>query len=88
MRSFTTGPYNAPTISGAAAVGVVYGIADTFALWERAGGRPGFNVGYQDSRRLLDVLGKGQPVKVNLKMESEMRSGLKTESVLGTLPGH
>jgi len=72
---------------GAAAVGVVYGIADNFALWERAGGRPGFNVGYQDSRRLLDVLGKGQLVKVNLKMESEMRSGLKTASVLGTLPG-
>jgi hypothetical protein len=72
---------------GAAAVGVIYGIADNFALWERSGGRPGFNIGYQDGKRLLEVLGRGQPVKVNLKMESEMRSGLKTASVLGTLPG-
>lgn len=72
---------------GAAAVGVVYGIADNFALWERAGGRPGFNIGYQDSRRVIDLLGRGQAVKVNLKMDSEMRSGLKTASVLGTLPG-
>src|SRR5262249_50777908 len=34
-----------------------------------------------------ELLGKGQPVTVTLKMTSEMRSGLKTASVLGTLPG-
>jgi len=73
--------------SGAAAVGVVYGIADNFALWERAGGRPGFNVGYEDGKRIREMLGKGQPVRVNLKMDSEMHEGLKTASVLGTLPG-
>jgi hypothetical protein len=72
---------------GAAAVGIVYGIADNFALWEGSGGRPGFNVGYEDGKVLREMLGKGQTVKVNLKMDSEMRPGLKTASVLGTLPG-
>jgi hypothetical protein len=73
--------------NGAAAVGVVYGIADNFALWERAGGRPGFNVGYEDGKRLRELLGQGRSVRVNLNMTSEMREGLKTASVLGTLPG-
>jgi hypothetical protein len=73
--------------NGAAAVGVVYGIADNFALWERAGGRPGFNVGYEDGKRIRELLGQGRPVRMNLKMDSEMREGLKTASVIGTLPG-
>ena len=72
---------------GAAAVGIVYGIADNFALWEGARGGPGFNVGFQDGRMLRELLGKGQPVKVTLRVTSEMRSGLTTASVLGTLPG-
>jgi hypothetical protein len=73
--------------NGAAAVGIVYGISDNFAVWEGSGGRPGFNVGYEDGKILREMLGKGQPVKVNIKMNSEMRAGLKTASVLGTLPG-
>ncbi|HYL35652.1 MAG TPA: M28 family peptidase [Bryobacteraceae bacterium] len=72
---------------GAAAVGIVYGISDNFAVWEGSGGRPGFNVGYQDGKRLRDLLGNGQPVRVKIQLESEMRPGLKTASVLGTLPG-
>ena len=32
-------------------------------------------------------MGEGQPVSVKFKMTSEMRAGLKTASVLGTLPG-
>lgn len=72
---------------GAAAVGIIYGIADNFALWEGARTGPGFNVGFDDGRVLRELLGKEQPVKVKLKMTSEMRSGLKTASVLGTLPG-
>jgi hypothetical protein len=31
---------------GAAAVGIVYGISDNFAVWQRTGDGPGFNVGY------------------------------------------
>lgn len=72
---------------GAAAVGVVYGIADNFALWERAGGKPGFNVGYEDGKRLRDLLGEGKPVRVHLAVQSEMQQGLKTASVIGVLPG-
>jgi hypothetical protein len=72
---------------GAAAVGIIYGIADNFALWEGTRTGPGFNVGFEDGKVLREALGKEQPVKVTLKMRSEMRPGLKTASVLGTLPG-
>lgn len=72
---------------GAAAVGIVYGIADNFALWEGARTGPGFNVGFEDGKVLREMLGKGEPVKVKLKVAGEMKSGLKTASVLGTLPG-
>lgn len=72
---------------GAAAVGVVFGISDNFSIWQSTGGRPGFNVGFADSKTIRDQIGEGQTVKVKLRVESEMRSGLKTASVLGTLPG-
>jgi hypothetical protein len=72
---------------GAAAVGIIYGVADNFALWEGTRTGPGFNVGFEDGKVLRELLGKEQPVKVTLKMTSEMKSGLKTASVLGTLPG-
>lgn len=72
---------------GAAAVGLMFGVSDNFAIWQATTGRPGFNVGFEDGKILRDLLGQGQPVKVSFKMTSEMRSGLKTASVLGTLPG-
>jgi len=73
---------------GAAAVGFVFGLSDNFAIWQGgAPGRPAFNVGWEDGRVLRDLLGAGQPVKVRMKMTSEMQSGLKTASVIGTLPG-
>ena len=72
---------------GAAAVGIIYGVADNFALWEGARTGPGFNVGFEDGKVLRELLGKEQPVKVTIKLNSEMKSGLKTASVLGTLPG-
>ena len=74
--------------AGAAAVGMMYGISDNFTLWElRTQGKPGFCVGYEDGRAILDRIGKGQTVKVKIALESEERAGLKTASVLGTLPG-
>lgn len=74
--------------AGAAAVGMMYGISDNFALWElRTQGRPGFCVGYEDGRVILDRIGKGETVKVKLTLDAEERTGLKTASVLGTLPG-
>ncbi len=73
---------------GAAAVGQVYGISDNFSLFElRTQGRPGFSVGYEDGKVLRDLIGQAQQVKVRLKLDAEERSGLKTASVLGTLPG-
>ena len=72
---------------GAAAVGIVYGISDNFAVWQRTGDGPGFNVGYADGMRLRDRLGRGQRVTVRLQMESEMLAGLSAASVWGTLPG-
>ena len=73
---------------GAAAVGQVYGISDNFALFElRTNGRPGFSIGYEDGKVLRELIGQGQTVKVRLKLDAEERSGLKTASVLGTLPG-
>ena len=44
---------------GAAAVGIIYGIADNFALWEGTRTGPGFNVGFEDGRVLRELLGKG-----------------------------
>jgi len=74
--------------AGAAAIGMMYGISDNFALWElRTQGKPGFCVGYEDGRVILDHIGKGETVKVKIALESEERAGLKTASVLGTLPG-
>jgi hypothetical protein len=72
---------------GAAAVGIVFGISDNFAIWQPTGGRPGFNLGYEDGMKIRELIGKGQPVKVRLQLDAEMRQGLKTASVLGTLPG-
>ena len=40
---------------GAAAVGVIFGISDNFAIWQSSGRRPGFNLGFQDGRKVLDL---------------------------------
>jgi len=67
---------------GAAAVGIVYGISDNFAVWQRTAGRPGFNLGYRDGLMLRDLLGEGERVTVNLQMRSEVVSGLQASSGL------
>ncbi len=72
---------------GAAAVGIVFGISDNFAVWQRTGDGPGFNVGYEDGMRLRDMLGRGERVTVRLVVDSEMVPGLTAASVWGTLPG-
>jgi Peptidase family M28 len=72
---------------GAAAVGLIFGISDNFAMWPATGGRPGFSVGFEDGKVLRDLLGAGQDVRVKLDLQSEMRPGLTTASVFGSLPG-
>ena len=44
---------------GAAAVGIVFGISDNFAIWQAAGGRPGFNLGYEDGMKIRELIGQG-----------------------------
>ena len=74
--------------AGAAAIGMMYGISDNFTLWElRTAGKPGFCVGYEDGRLILDRIGRGETVTVKIALDSEERAGLTTASVLGTLPG-
>jgi hypothetical protein len=83
---------------GAAAVGVVYGISDNFSIWqglnESGGGQPatrasipGFFMGWEDGRAVRELIGQGQPVRVQLKLAVDERTGLKSQSVVGTLPG-
>lgn len=74
--------------NGAAAVGVVYGISDNFSIWQRVEGGAGFNLGYEDGKVLRERLGRGETVKVRYRIDSEMREGLKTAHVWGTLPGN
>ena len=84
----TEGAVQRALSAGAVAVGLMYGISDNFTLWElRTQGKPGFCVGYEDGRKILDLIGKGQTVKVKIALDAEEKSGLKTASVLGTLPG-
>ena len=72
---------------GAAAVGIVFGISDNFAIWQSTAGRPGFNLGYDDGMKIRELIGKGETVKVKMHLDAEMRQGLKTANVVGTLPG-
>ena len=72
---------------GAAAVGIVYGISDNFAVWQRTGDQPGFNLGYADGVRLREMLGTGDTVTVNLNYRSELVTDRSGDSVLGVLPG-
>jgi hypothetical protein len=72
---------------GAAAVGIVYGISDNFAIWQDTRGNPGFNLGYEDGMRLRDMLGRGERVTVRLELQAEEVEGLTAASVWGTLPG-
>ncbi len=74
---------------GAAAVGIIYGVSDNFALWQGLGQGvtiPGFFIGFEDGKVLRELLGEGA-VQANLRLDVEMRQGLTSASVWGTLPG-
>lgn len=72
---------------GAAAVGIIFGVSDNFAIWQRVTAGPGFNLGYSDGMRLRELLGSGERVTVRYVMESEMVEPLPAAHVWGTLPG-
>ena len=71
---------------GAAAVGIIYGISDNFAVWQRTQG-PGFNLGFEDGVKLRDRLGAGEKVSINLDYQTHTVANQTGDSVLGTLPG-
>ena len=48
---------------------------------------PGFFMGWEDGRRLRDLIGTGARVMVDASLDVEMRENLSSPSVFGTLPG-
>lgn len=48
---------------------------------------PVFSLGRQDGDSLRGLIERGQPVKVRLKLDVDMKEGLKSASVWGMLPG-
>ena len=48
---------------------------------------PGFFMGFEDGRTLRDLVATGQPVTVSARAETEIRAGLSSPSIYGTLPG-
>jgi hypothetical protein len=90
-----TGSIRRAQEQGAAAIFVVYGISDNWAIWQSlgAGGAgdasraPGFYMGFQDGSAVRDLIGSGAPVRVKISLDVENRSGLTATNVYGTLPG-
>jgi len=80
--------------AGAVALIGIWGYYDNYAVWQSLGRTvysadvriPGFWVGFEDGRLLRDQLAAG-PTRVKLRLTTEMRRGLKTQSVYATLPG-
>ena len=48
---------------------------------------PGFFMGFEDGRRLRDMVATGEPVRITATLDTEIREGLSSPSVFGTLPG-
>ena len=87
------GAFKRANDAGAAAIIGVWGYFDNMAVWQGLGGGfnspnfpPGFFVGFEDGKKLRDLIGAG-PVKVSMKLQTEMRPNLKSVSIYGTLPG-
>jgi hypothetical protein len=79
--------------AGAAAILAVWGYYDNMTAWQGLGGGfssnnfvPGFFLGFEDGRKLRNLIGAG-PVKLKLRLQTEMRPNLKSVSIYGTLPG-
>jgi len=80
--------------AGAVALIGIWGYYDNYAVWQSLGRTvysadvniPGFWLGFEDGKLLRDQLAAG-PTRVSLRLTRDMRSGLKTQSIYGTLPG-
>jgi len=80
--------------AGAAALIGIWGYYDNYSVWQSLGRTvysadvkiPGFWLGFEDGKLLRDQIAAG-PTRVKVKLTTEMRPGLKTQSVYGTLRG-
>jgi len=80
--------------AGAVALIGIWGYYENYAVWQSLGRTvysadvkiPGFWLGFEDGKLLRDQLAAG-PTRVKLRLSTEMRNGLKTQSVYGTLRG-
>jgi hypothetical protein len=88
------GAFKRASDAGAAAVICIWGYYDNMAVWQGlnggfsspASGPPGFFMGFEDGKKLRDLIAAG-PVKLNVRLQTEMRPHLKSTSIYGTLPG-
>ena len=61
---------------------------DGTARYSRAQvGTPGFFMGFEDGRRLRDMVAPGETVQITATLDTEIREGLRSPNVFGTLPG-
>ena len=80
---------------GAAAVIIVLGIPGNFTtqLWGSGGEGPDltkvpwFSVGLEDGTAVRELIERGAPVKLRMRLAIESRTGLKPSAVFGVLPG-
>jgi hypothetical protein len=81
---------------GAAAVIIVLGIPGNFTtqLWGSGGEGPDltrvpwFSVGLEDGTAVRELIERGAPVKLRMRLAIESRTGLKPSAVFGVLPGN
>ena len=50
-------------------------------------GTPGFFMGFEDGRRLRDMVAPGETVRITATLDTEIREGLRSPNVFGALPG-
>jgi hypothetical protein len=79
--------------AGAAAILVVLGVPGNVTN-EPAGGQttapasvPVFTIGNQDGTAIREMIERGQAPRIKVRLQIEMRTGLKSASVFGVLPG-
>jgi Peptidase family M28 len=81
---------------GAAAVIIVLGIPGNFTtqLWGSGGEGPDltrvpwFSVGLEDGTAVRELIERGAPAKLRMRLAIESRTGLKPSAVFGVLPGN
>ena len=88
------GAFKRAADAGAAAILSIWGYYDNMAVWQGlnggfsspASGPPGFFMGYEEGKTLRDLIAAG-PVKIAMRLQTELRPNLKSVSIYGTLPG-